>query len=176
MSGGPTRGPIERPGPDRDFAEIFQRIVDLERAYPGGGFIRYVFTNVGEWLYVKTTGSGGPLSAGIAFVVSAVFRVNAVGDIHVTSSSGDVAITGRSIDISAQTSTLYLESQTDAVQINAALDINLNPTFGSGGDVRMTLVAGHKVVVLDALNNPIFEAREDGTVHIKTGTAIIADL
>ncbi len=32
------------------------------------------------------------------------------------------------------------------------------------------------ILALDNLNNPIFEVRNDGSVHIKTGTSIIADL
>ncbi len=38
------------------------------------------------------------------------------------------------------------------------------------------LHTGERLTILDHLNNPIFEVRDDGTVHIPTGTAVIADL
>lgn len=51
MSVGPTRGPVQRPGLDRDLTEIFQRLDDLERVKAGG-----------DWILVErqtANGSGG---------------------------------------------------------------------------------------------------------------------
>lgn len=42
MSVGPTRGPVQRPGEERNFTEIFQRLEDIERFPPG------------RWIYVGT--------------------------------------------------------------------------------------------------------------------------
>lgn len=42
MSVGPTRGPVQRPGDDRDFTEIFQRLADVEAQPPG------------RWIYAGT--------------------------------------------------------------------------------------------------------------------------
>jgi hypothetical protein len=60
VSVGPTRGPVQRPGPDRDLAELFQRVEDLERVTPTPTGIQYDVLNVGDWLNVETTDPAPP--------------------------------------------------------------------------------------------------------------------
>ena len=55
---------------------------------------------------------------------------------------------------------------------------------GSGKEIALfARTDGHKtgasslaVLITDSLSNPIFEVRNDGSVHIKTGTTVVADL
>lgn len=45
------------------------------------------------------------------------------------------------------------------------------------GEFYVSLAAtGKTLSVFDSSNNPVFEVRNDGSVHIKTGTSVIADL
>ncbi len=44
------------------------------------------------------------------------------------------------------------------------------------GSLEVDLPAGGSLLVRDSSNAPIFEVRDDGSVHILTGTAVVADL
>lgn len=44
------------------------------------------------------------------------------------------------------------------------------------GAMEIDLTAGQSLTVKDSGGNPIFEVREDATVHIKTGQTVVADL
>ncbi len=48
--------------------------------------------------------------------------------------------------------------------------------FNQDGDMIVHLESGKKVEVRDSSNNPIFQVREDASIHIKTGQTITADL
>ncbi len=64
MSVAPTRGPVQRPGDDRDFNELFQRVGDLE-SFPPGRWI-YAGTYPGD---ANTTPDSPAFQNGISGVV-----------------------------------------------------------------------------------------------------------
>lgn len=65
---------------------------------------------------------------------------------------------------------------------NNGVDLTLIPGTATvldvlvDGDVSVKLATGKKLTIKDHSNNPIFEVRDDGTIHIKTGSSITADL
>jgi hypothetical protein len=64
VSVGPTRGPVERPGLDRDLTELLQRVADIERITPG---LQFGITNDGTFLLVTTNSAIPGVGYGIAF-------------------------------------------------------------------------------------------------------------
>ncbi len=106
MSSAPTRGPVMRPGDDRDFTEIFQRLDDIERVRVGGLQFHegtYGPLNVGDWLYIQTTGGGGPL--GRAFTLQ--LGPDGYRDLEINATDGviyaDLLLNPYQFDLSAQT-------------------------------------------------------------------------
>ena len=75
-----------------------------------------------------------------------------------------------------------LDVQCDSINLTgngggiALADFSGGDITTDGGSLLVTLRTGKKLRVLDNGGNPIFEVREDGTVHIKTGGTIQADL
>lgn len=84
------------------------------------GFIRYVYTNTGEWLYVEATGFGGPRSDGITLVAPNNLRL--VGRIILEGSSSGIDIdssaTGGAITVNSGEGQLTLESSS-TVEVHA---------------------------------------------------------
>lgn len=98
-----------------------------------------------------------------------------------------------STDISFGESAIVLDDETGqgiclhSTDGSDASSIYILPTdilFSSAGTFSISgvdgttvyLQAGSSFVVVDHLNAPIFQVDEDGTVHIKTGGTIVADL
>ncbi len=171
---------------------------------PLTGFIRYDFENVGDWVSVETTNRGGPDNVAYRFVDSGgrgfLFR-SLGGNILIEMDGGNFdfeAVSGGSPpnlignlnsldfqslgDVTLQTNTtgdMTLSSANDnSVGAGAVLTLSGTPiTIVPGSDIVVDrLTTGHKFQMKDDGGNPIFEVREDGTFHIKTGATWIADL
>lgn len=139
---------------------------------PGGsdplvpGAIVYDFENVGDWLYVTTTGAGGPNGNGIEFEAdSAAMFLHTSGntgdgtidiaalnlspngggspdgsDVNVTASLDFNLLAGQDINIRTDASGDYPGTGRD-VNVNAARDINTNAdgdvNIDAGGNITM---------------------------------------
>ncbi len=194
---------VRRPGIPTSVGDHETRIRALERKRLDG-FIRYDFDNVGDWLSVETTNRGGPDNVAYRFVDSGgrgfLFR-SLGGNILIEMDGGNFdfeAVAGGSPpnlignlaglnfqsdgDITLQTNAtgdITFTSSND-MAIGAGLDLAITGdtlTFTSNNDVVIgRLVSGKKLQITDSGGNPIFEVREDASVHIKTGQTIVADL
>lgn len=99
--------------------------------------------------------------------------------------TGGVASTVRGVHITAdgETVTGLLVDATGTGTVLAARfngDVRINGDMTNGVSVLRTLAVslspGQNFHVFDSSFNPIFEVRENGSVHILTGTTVIADL
>ncbi len=173
-------------------------------ADPIPGLITYDTLNVGDWLYIKTTGSGGPLGRGVTFEF-------APGGVEFHSTDGvvdfDLLMDSYDFTLAVQNITLSTidpaSSSTGIFEINLGRDLNINmPSTGvyalrvkdglsevfeinRVGDINVSpiadlviaLAAGQKFTVLDSTNAPKLQWTE-GTadLHIPTGGTVVADL
>jgi hypothetical protein len=93
-------------------------------------------------------------------------------------SGGHVNITavGGNMDLNA---TLFLldmgHASSGGVRVRNS-SIQVVAEFDPFGGLTLTMRGGGWFSVLDASGDPIFEVRDDGSVHILTGTSIVADL
>lgn len=101
--------------------------------------------------------------------------------IFTVTDAGALTFDGTSVDIQADSGTIVIqsaaqvtiESSADPVNIDGDLGVNIE---SANGLIQANLGAGQSLIVNDSGFNPIFQVDEDGTVHIKTGTTIVADL
>lgn len=145
--------------------ELWRRVQILE-AVPGG--IRFDFDNQGGWLEITTNDT------------IAIGGIGDLGEYHNDLSGGGIVFDSRDIGgvLNARLSLID-----GAAVLTGTTNLFLRGSDGgaseeiSGGGIAMELnAAGHVFFVQDSLLNSIFEVREDGSVHILTGTAVIADL
>lgn len=112
--------------------------------------IRYNYENTGGWVSIVVTDQGGGGLGDEAFIV------------HDTSGEGIELFT---------TGGIRLEGEASAALISDA-----GVQIGAGADVEVQMGVGDTVRIRDSGGSPIFEVRDDGTVHILTGGTIVADL
>ncbi len=160
--------------------------------------IVYDYANVGDWLYIKTTGGGGPL--GRAFGIQ--LGPDGFRDLEINATDGVVSadilfnpyqfdVTAQSINFSTGDGSFEVDPGRDAVFNMLAthtfsiasstgstfvVDNDHDITAAPSEDFVVQLLSGQKLVVLDSSVSPIFEVREDASIHIKTGQTIVADL
>jgi hypothetical protein len=149
---GPKRvGPIGTitPGDHVEVARDIQRLrMQLDALERRvAGRIRFNFNNKGDWFYLE-------VAEQLDLVAADLLRTNS-GSLTLQTLSGNASV------VSA-----------GAIILNSNDGVEINPT----DHVRILLGSGEVVSVLDPSNNSIFEVRSDGTIHIKTGDTIVADL
>lgn len=176
--------PLTQPaGPNRLLGDHEKRIRSLEREPGGAGEIawedvgtggdggvgiQFGIENDGTWLDVRTS-TDGPSSQGI----------------YLEATVGSIANPGILL---ASDGIIKLGSNHVILGTDAEIDITTTVvTIGSNGAfyprrIDMSLFntttnpQGSKVVIYDANGDSIFEVRDDGTFHIKTGASWAADL
>ena len=87
------------------------------------------------------------------------------------------AVEATTVDMGHSACTIDIDGDTVSIDSNAG-NLNLNAN-GSGNDVRIKLSgtgAGDLFQIRDSANNVLLEVRGDGTFHIETGAAWVADL
>jgi hypothetical protein len=137
---------------------------------PGIGGIQFdTDPQTGGYLEAHTT-TVGPASAGIYLradvgsILTTGLLLSSDGAIRLTSDHVALGSSGE-IDITPTITTLGSGNQ---ALFPRRVDLQLANTTGSA--------QGSKVVVYDAAGVSVFEVRDDGTVHIKTGGSVVADL
>ncbi len=147
--------------------------------------IYYDFLNSGDWLDVDATSFGGSGTHGIRLSTSGsnTFSDIVIESAHamsLLSNSGVMTIQGTdSVQISVGGAGGPLTLDTNAG--NIVLSMNDHPGTGAtleidDGAVAVKLAVGAAVTIKNSSSAKVFEVRDDGTVHIKTGQTIIADL
>lgn len=148
-----------------------------------GGDIRYDRLNVGDWLYVETTGEGGPHNAGMQFVadtgeiefdasdtVHGAFRVIAPF-FYLDAGGGIYRLTNSNLfDLTADAATFNIGSG------GAVFNMTGGGVFEADGNTLVVLPAAGTLEVRDSTNNPIFRVNEDGSLQGKTGKALTFNL
>ncbi len=150
---------------------------------PIATFIEYDVENVGDWLYVETTDSGGPENYGVAFVdnigQSAFFEIRSKG--------GGITIDGIGSDypdFEAFLSNYQVTVHSGPASINADGNVSLvsdaDGSFSADGSLTLT---SNGVTDLNCATSPltitvgskVFRFQGDGNLHIPTGASVIAD-
>ncbi len=151
MSVGPTRGPVMRPGEDRDVTEIFQRLDDLERIAPGW---RFNFDNEGGSGYVQTNDcvdlDAMPDPLAVGGNIGLAFEDDSGCGVLVGSNDADTTIKARN-------STVNLIG--DGVE---AFIGNAFNTF---------LAIGSSFTIYDHNNDPLFTVTEAGQANFVAGSS-----
>ncbi len=166
---------------------------------PIGNFIEYDVVNVGDWLYIKTTGSGGPIGRSMAFQLGP----DGGRDLEINATDGIVSadilfnpyqfdVTAQSINFSTGDGSFEVDPGRDAVFNMLAthtfsiasstgstfvVDNDHDITSSPAQDFVVQLLAGQTFTLLDSSSNPKIQWTE-GTndLHIPTGGTIVADL
>jgi hypothetical protein len=135
----------------------------------GGGGIQFGIENDGNWLDVRTDATG-PSSYGI----------------YLNAAVGSIVNQGISLQSDG-----IISLASNHLQLGANVEIDVTPTIVTVGmsnqalfprEIRLQLgnttasPQGSKVVIYDAAGTSIFEVRDDGTFHIKTGATWADDL
>lgn len=107
--------------------------------------------NEGGWLWIVANEAGESTYGEEAIVIQDTTSEG----IAISSPDGDIALNGGGS---------YLLLTSSYIQLY------------SPGDIEIPLSVGGTMRVRDSDGNPIFEVRDDGTVHIPTGGSIVADL
>ncbi len=142
---------------------------------PGGsdpitGFIAYLTHNIGSWLRIETTSFDPTTGSGLRLETSNAFPI-------------DVETDGGSVNV--QTNGGALNLKTDGA-VSGAIDIEAGAgsvtiggdqtTIDATNNVRVRIDTAKSVIVQNNSNVAIFRIDEDGSVHMKTGATITADL
>ncbi len=138
---------------------------------PGiGDFIRYDFENVGDWLYIKATGQGGPLNRNMGFEFTGL-----AGGVewHSTDGSVDFDLIFDNYSFNLQCQSIDLTT----VDPNSSSTGPFTITLGRGMAINLPFGGSYDFVVNDGAS-PRLVISQDGTgdIHIPTGGNIIADL
>jgi len=137
---------------------------------PIGTFIEYGVENDGSFLHVDTeTGS-------------IRFTANGAWGATLESPGGPVTLRGDAVEITDTAGggttidpegPIDIRSQDSSITFNSDDQIAFNP----GLDMIVKLNSGQKFQIIDSSENPIFEVRENGTIHGKTGSGpVVFDL
>jgi hypothetical protein len=144
------------PAGDTGTATFALRLTGTKR-----GFIRYNKLNVGDWLSIQATGTGGLFGGSIEMIAAALMELIAT-DIALQPGNDIILTAGRDI----------------TMQVSRNLDATVTTdTTISTQDFTIRLTAAAKsVTVRDRFNAPIFRIDENGDLHGKTGKALVFDL
>ncbi len=150
---------------------------------PIGTFIEYDVLNVGGWLNIEATNN---LGIKLKWPDTGTFYT------HDASQQNYVAITGGTggdLQLAAGTGGFNFQttgqaamgaSQWDFSSTSAGINFIAAQSFTARaqgtGTIDFRIASGQVCHIRDAAGNPIFEARDDGTIHILTGATIVADL
>jgi hypothetical protein len=198
---------------------------------PGiGGFIRYDFENVGDWLSIQAKGYGGPLGRAIGLLLtdggkdfqilatdsddpddlyagvvgslfinpylfqvdnesiqmrnvstgyefSNFFELIAAEDLTIFTgdlgSGGSFLVRPSSVGSPVRDPLLDIEYQGVTSIVNQSISLF---AFGDTGDGDVAVYATGTSTIYDASSNPALQVQSDGSVHIRTGQTITADL
>jgi hypothetical protein len=141
----------------------------------GGGIQFDTFPQDGDWLYVRVTdGTGAPSGIPLHFYDSSTAPVG----IRLESDNGEIDIQafGNQLALSSHgvLSTLTDVSMTSDVgafyRITVADDLRID--VGNGMSVALNF-AGTMFTVLDHLGSPLFEVRENGSIHGRAAVGAI---
>lgn len=98
----------------------------------------------------------------------------------VAGGSGVVAVESNDVNWQTSSGDPFNIDSGGSVSLSADTDISLIATGKVIVDpddiVQVKLASGKKLEVLDSANNPIFRVNEDGSIQIKTGATITANL
>jgi hypothetical protein len=134
----------------------------------GGGGIQFGIENDGNWLDVRTDATGTSsygiyLNAAVGSIVTPGIALSSDGIISLASNHVRVG-TSAEIDVTPTIVTVGGDQALFPREIRLQL---ANTTLGAQAS---------KVVIYDAAGTSIFEVRDDGTFHIKTGGTWVDDL
>lgn len=151
MSVGPTRGPVQRPGDDRDFTEIFQRLDDLERATSGSG-----------WRFNIINGEAFPAGWGwVEFNDSIDHEFGELG-LALVDRTGQGA---------------FFVSQSGSAGQGSLLLTPDGVILAISGMALVLDRATGTFTLYDSSSNPMLQMTDgDPDVHIKSGGTVVADL
>jgi len=141
----------------------------------------YDFANSGDWLDIRTTGTG-PTGQGVFFASANRFTLeNDGGDFNIVDA-------GTGLDLVSNFGNITLDASTANVQVNAPsgfVQLQGGPAgvlvVQSDGvvmseNVLVTLEVGKTLEVQDHLGSPIFRVNENGDLQGKTGKALTFNL
>lgn len=128
---------------------------------PIPGAIYFDADNEGGWLYIR---------ANDGLAVDDSPDGNSFGGIILVDDSGAGSDSG--VYIASVDSDITVQSYTGTISLFAPnVEVLLQEDL-----VAVNLNTGAKFAIYDSSSNPIFEVREDGSIHIPTGASIVADL
>jgi hypothetical protein len=151
---------------------------DAAASAAGGGIKFDTFPQSGDWLYVQTTDgtaapSGIPLHLYDSSTAAVGIRLESDnGEIDIQAFGNQLALS--SAGVLSMTSSVSMTSAVGAFWSMAVAD-DIRIDVGNGMSVQLDSV-GTMFSVLDHLGAPIFEVREDGSLHGKTGQTLTFDL
>jgi hypothetical protein len=150
----------------------------------GSGIEFDTYPQSGNWLYAATSSSDANTSGygillvpsdGLSINTPSSFTVFADSGIGLTTSSGNLNLTasgsGHAINLTAQSQVNLLSDYGTVTITSSLLKIQ---HFGE--NVEVDLASTKKLIVKGSGGSSFFEVRDDGTVHIKTGGSVVADL
>jgi hypothetical protein len=151
----------------------------LAGSTPAGSGIQFdTFPQSGDWLYVQTTdGTGAPSGIPLHFYDSSAAAVG----ISLQSDNGEIDITafGNQLDLSSFGVLSLTSSVSMVMDVGAFLRMSviddLRIDVGNGMSLALN-AASTALTVLNHLGAPIFEVREDGSLHGETGKSLVFDL
>lgn len=135
----------------------------------GATGIQFDQDNQGDWLAVTATNVNTATGSGILIYnqLDGIFTLkgDATAGIKIWDAAADET-TARGIEIVSDESGISLSGK-DGVSINGGAGV-VSPGirfFSGAGDQTFTLGSGRTLFVNDDAGNPIFEIRDDGTIH-----------
>jgi len=179
---------------------------DGEDPIPGGGIQFDTYPQDGGYLYIETgdgtdspnqyafqvKDTGTTANDGVQITSARLVDIGTLGndlylyttggnDLYVESYDTGYIYIGTdettTVTIGASDCSIDIDGDTVSIDANAG-NLNLNAS-GAGNDVMMKLSgtgAGDRFQIRDSSNNVLLEVRGDGTFHIETGAAWVADL
>jgi hypothetical protein len=161
----------------------------------GGGTTGIQFATypqAGTWLYASTTGSGGPNTNGIDFESSANLNLQSTGGTATLQSSGSIMVHssggaanlegwGGGATVFGNTTVFILSNSGSGVAGIQNRLLNHGASFEIMDNTpltqfRCTPTGTNVVTVYDHTGAAIFQVRDDGSLHGKTGKSLVFDL
>ena len=160
------------------------RLSDEAAAAPAG--IQYGVDNVGNWLSIEATGTepGGYSIALLADDTMSIFAANLLDILAgpVLIHSDDIELLERHlggsfiVNSGHSLQTYDTTYEVDAVSTVKITGSSMNLQTSGGVTVNKVGAGGNVLTVNNHLGAPIFQVREDGSLHGKTGQTLIFDL
>jgi hypothetical protein len=156
----------------------------LDDNQTASGAIRYKVLNSGEWLDIETTGHGASGGEGMRIATTGSDPANNMeinSDVQLAVRAGTNLLLEASelvaMNVFTQGAAFILDTNNGPILLRMNDHVNTGAMLEiSEGAVLIELSVGASVQVVDSAHAPIFEVRDDGSLHGKTGASLVFDL